>query len=90
MVYFTLPLNCDSNYPNFVECKLYYLGVLQVTCYIKNSKQAVKRFENTICRYMYFKDDRKKVAYDLDYSEMKGYHSDTKPKSIFHTLPRCK
>lgn len=89
-IYFSRPLNEDNEYPQFIECKLYYLGELLVTTYIKNSRVAAKRFENKVCRYMFFKDNRVKISYQLDYTEMKGFHADKKPKTIHHKLPRCK
>lgn len=88
MINFTRPLNEHNEYPNYIEIKLYYLGELQVTTYVKNTRQAFKRFENKVCRYMFFKDGRCNRAYDLDYTEAKGVHLDSKPKTIHHKKPR--
>lgn len=90
MINFTRPLNEYNEYPNFIECKLYFQGELMVTHYIKNTRMAAKRFENKVCRYMFFKDNKVNMAYDLDYTEMRGIHADKKPKTIHHKLPRCK
>lgn len=90
MINFSHPLNEYNEYPNFIECKLYFQGKLLVTHYIKNSRISAKRFENKVCRYMFFKDNKVNMAYELDYTEMKGIHADKKPKTIHHTLPRCK
>ena len=66
MFQFTRPLNENDEYPNYIECKLYFLGELLVTHYVKNTKQAFKRFENKVWKYMTFKDGRVNMSYDLD------------------------
>lgn len=88
MIHYARPLNEHDEYPNYIEFKLYYLGELQVTTYVKNTRQACKRFENKVCRYMYFKDGRANRAYILDMTEARGVHFDRKPKTIHHKKPR--
>ena len=90
MIQFTGPLNENNEYPNYIECKLYFLGEFPRTHYVKHTPQAFKRFENKVCRYMTFSDGRAKIAYDLDYTECRGVHLTSKPRTIHHKKPRAK